>query len=620
MKVKKFWALTLTLFLLMTNISFSAFAAESDATAYGQVILMPAEGTTLLTTDGKPLETILVTLEGQEGYWYPVGERLDFVIEVDAEYRLMFETFDNASGGGGVSYDETLKCYYGYVEEGENTIQTWSRVEYYYDSSSATLYQYNDSTESYSDAYYPIVLHDHMGQGIELEEGTYTELRIGGYAYWCRSGQEVSWHSSNNDGYIPRVQLTKTVDGETVTSMVDASGSIIAGSLIDLKAVPYCVFEVDSPNAVVEVIEGLTDLGDGTYGSTDPTPVELKITADEGYNVKGVRAVKQSDGDLTTEELEGEYAIGTFDRDTGTWKFYLEFEPDTIVVSTYCVFEVDSPNATVEVIQGLEDLGDGTYGYKQTEAVELKITADEGYKITEVKTKNQNEQAAYISASGTWLLTPSFVPDTIVVSAEKLTDSAVTIVGGTGSTEVTVQIPAEDAEKIEGLALMVEELDEAVEEKAVSLVVDNLGVEENHVYILDIYFEDANGERSQVNATMTVTVPILEGWDPANVSVYYVNPDTGEMTDMKALVSADGKTATFTTDHFSYYALVQKTASETVSTPMETTTTGTTTTPQTGDNSNIGLWIALLAVSCGELAALLLVSKKRNCHGKRVGQ
>ncbi|MGN1450557.1 MAG: hypothetical protein ACI4XQ_00520, partial [Eubacteriales bacterium] len=122
---------------------------------------------------------------------------------------------------------------------------------------------------------------------------------------------------------------------------------------------------------------------------------------------------------------------------------------------------------------------------------------------------------------------------------------------------VTVQITKEDEGKVSGLILVAEEPEEQAEEQAAVLIVSRLGAEADGVYVLDIHFENADGEETQVNAEMVVTVPIPDGWDPAKVGVYYVNPDTGEVVDMNAAVSGDGKAVTFTTNHFSYYALVQ---------------------------------------------------------------
>ena len=128
-KVKRLASLLLAMMLVLASLSLSAFAAENSNAEYGQIILEPGEGSSFLTKDGQPLESILLTLDGEEGYWYKIGERIDFVIEVEDGYNQLFETIENANGGGGVSYDEETGTYYGIVTAGENLIKTWTESD-----------------------------------------------------------------------------------------------------------------------------------------------------------------------------------------------------------------------------------------------------------------------------------------------------------------------------------------------------------------------------------------------------------------------------------------------------------------------------------------------------------
>lgn len=98
---------------------------ETDM-VYGQVVLEPSEGVTFVTITGEPLETELKTLDDKEGYWYPVGWFLEFGILVDDDYQLMYTSWDSASQGGSIEYDSYYECYYGLVEEGVNTISTFT--------------------------------------------------------------------------------------------------------------------------------------------------------------------------------------------------------------------------------------------------------------------------------------------------------------------------------------------------------------------------------------------------------------------------------------------------------------------------------------------------------------
>jgi len=62
-----------------------------------------------------------------------------------------------------------------------------------------------------------------------------------------------------------------------------------------------------------------------------------------------------------------------------------------------------------------------------------------------------------------------------------------------------------------------------------------------------------DGQKIQPNAPVNVQIPIPSGYNKSNIKVYRLNDD-GTITDMDATI-IDGY-ASFTTDHFSYYALV----------------------------------------------------------------
>ncbi len=124
---------------------------------------------------------------------------------------------------------------------------------------------------------------------------------------------------------------------------------------------------------------------------------------------------------------------------------------------------------------------------------------------------------------------------------------------------------------------------------------------------MDIHFVNADGQEVKVSAELLVTLPIPEGWDTDTVGVYYVNPDADEVVDMNGVVSEDGTTVSFTTNHFSYYAVVKKADAEGIDPPEKEPETPPTEdpTPQpptnndtsnldTGDDSNAALWLALL--------------------------
>lgn len=142
--------------------------------------------------------------------------------------------------------------------------------------------------------------------------------------------------------------------------------------------------------------------------------------------------------------------------------------------------------------------------------------------------------------------------------------------------------------------------------------------------LYEIHFEDADGNEVQPNGTVSVSYSIPAGYDAANVVLYRINDD-GSKTLIKGAV--DGNYYTVITKSFSTYALVEK---ESVITDDQNTQnvdnnnnsnvpsspqTGINT-PQTGDNSNIALWLMLMFASAGMLVVLTLTRKRRVSEGE----
>lgn len=112
-----------------------------------------------------------------------------------------------------------------------------------------------------------------------------------------------------------------------------------------------------------------------------------------------------------------------------------------------------------------------------------------------------------------------------------------------------------------------------------------------------IYYLDDNGNLINANG---ISVSMKPGNTLQNPVVYSLKAD-GSME----LLSADVKngTITFTTDGSPYYVLGEKDGGGTPSDPGDS--------PQTGDNSHIALWIALLAASVFGLAGTAIYSKRK---------
>ena len=108
----------------------------------------------------------------------------------------------------------------------------------------------------------------------------------------------------------------------------------------------------------------------------------------------------------------------------------------------------------------------------------------------------------------------------------------------------------------------------------------------------------SNNKEIQPNGNVKISIPIPDGFDTSKLVVYRVS-DNGEKTEYK--VSLDGKYATFETDHFSTYALVERKDEDTYSTnqqPAITNKMEKDDTPKTGtvDKSNYIIAVAIISI------------------------
>lgn len=175
-----------------------------------------------------------------------------------------------------------------------------------------------------------------------------------------------------------------------------------------------------------------------------------------------------------------------------------------------------------------------------------------------------------------------------------------------------VSVSMTATEETDGLALVANKLSETQEQSAAATVVKNVQGDVEKTYILDIYFVNTEtGEKESIDGSRTVTVPIPEGWNAENTAVYYVDPDAGTVVDMRGTVSADGKSISFVTTHFSFYALVQTAAAPAAApTAAPAPAAAAKHSPKTGDEALPMLWLALMGVSA--LAVGVLLAKKKH--------
>lgn len=183
--------------------------------------------------------------------------------------------------------------------------------------------------------------------------------------------------------------------------------------------------------------------------------------------------------------------------------------------------------------------------------------------------------------------------------------------------------------------------DKGVFEEGVKLVVNEITIGadyDNAVSVLaevgkkfrlyEIHFEDADGNEVQPNGTVSVSYSIPAGYNATNVVLYRINDD-GSKTLIKG-VAEDGY-YTVITKSFSNYALVEKesviiddqkadnmnngTADDNNNNVLNSPQIGVNA-PQTGDNSNITLWLILALAFAGMIAVLTFTKKRRISEGE----
>lgn len=116
--------------------------------------------------------------------------------------------------------------------------------------------------------------------------------------------------------------------------------------------------------------------------------------------------------------------------------------------------------------------------------------------------------------------------------------------------------------------------------------------------LYDMYLLKNSYEEVQPDGTITIAIPVPNGYDGAQCKVYRVNTD-GSVTEVVAVLK-DGK-LTFDTDRMGAFAVYQ-------SVKAGTDEPGTTEPPKTGDSTPVALWFT---VSLCSLAALVVLGKKK---------
>lgn len=145
---------------------------------------------------------------------------------------------------------------------------------------------------------------------------------------------------------------------------------------------------------------------------------------------------------------------------------------------------------------------------------------------------------------------------------------------------VTVEYPASEAESYSDVKLTVERNADTAKE-----VADSAFEGKYASYVPYEITLTKDGEPFAPVSSLTVNVPVPEGWDASKTAVYYVAAGS-QPVDMNASASANGKYVTFTTTHFSTYVLVNTaTAVSETTAPADTTAAPAETTAEPAETT-----------------------------------
>lgn len=182
---------------------------------------------------------------------------------------------------------------------------------------------------------------------------------------------------------------------------------------------------------------------------------------------------------------------------------------------------------------------------------------------------------------------PSFEP-------EKPTEQSPAVDFTDKATGVTVK--ADKGVLPEGVQIIVTEITSGSDYDNAASALNDTG---RKFKLYDVKFLDADGNEIAPNGPVSVSFPIPDGYDKAELAVYRINDD-GTKTLVKGAV--DGSMYTVVARSFGKTAMVEK----------GSTAADNGQNPKTGDESNLVLWIIVAAVSAAVPAVMFTVKRKTN--------
>ncbi len=119
------------------------------------------------------------------------------------------------------------------------------------------------------------------------------------------------------------------------------------------------------------------------------------------------------------------------------------------------------------------------------------------------------------------------------------------------------------------------EVERTLDEAAFDIITTELDITDNIIYDIKMIVD---GVETQPNGTVTVRIPLPQGYNPTKTFVYHIS--AGNVENMNAVIETinEKQYLVFETDHFSYYAVVELADTE-ISTTQPSTTELRTTKP-----------------------------------------
>ena len=350
----------------------------------------------------------------------------------------------------------------------------------------------------------------------------------------------LSWQSKESGGSTDITSLTKAISAATAnkgTVTVSEDGSDI---LTSKQWVTESVMEAYS-NAIATA-QAIADDTNAAQTEVD-NAVSLLETATNTFNHAKAYG-KKSNGNSDSDNSGGGGGGGGGDAENGA-----DIQKDSsgaqkAVVSTNATAKTDSSgkakaavssstlNSALEQASKAAEDNDKKAGSKAgTTAVEVKVQVKGAANAKAVETTLPSDTLKEMSEQKNILLTVSSSVADITLDQDAL--EAITDKAGE---QVTIS-----AEKVDSKALP-----EATRQEIGDAPVYDLKILGSKGTIAD--FKDGK-------ATVSVPYELKGGESASQVAVYYIN-DAGDLVKMKCTYDPAAKTATFTTDHFSYYAVV----------------------------------------------------------------